>query len=170
MAVTDIGVSLIASALRGNVTIEGWWDDITIRSLSKQGKIHWPMEPDGVLILRVGDTRQVFMIEADMGTESVESNRANSWSTKMSNYRTYFSSIRKTDPWLGSYPQPQVLTVTPSARRLSNLMQSTAKQGGRSSYWFSQQEFLEPPYGGFDEVWQRIGLDGYFSVLERFPS
>lgn len=170
MAVTDVGISAIAACLRQSVTIERYWDDMTIRSLSKTGKLHWPMEPDALIILRRNGHAEALLVEVDLGTESVESARSNSFSTKLSNYKTYFKSQRATDPLLGGYPQPQVLIIAPSQRRLQNLQEATAKSGGRSSYWFTTQELLQPPYSFFDGVWQRIGLDSYHSLMERFPS
>lgn len=55
-------------------------------------------------------------------------------------------------------------------RRLPNLMQITGERGGRSAYWFTTTEFLEPPYSFFDQVWKRIALPGYYSPTERFAS
>ncbi len=170
MAVTDVGVSALGAITRAGMTMEVWLDDVAIRSLAKRGQIHWPMEPDALIIIRYGEIRQAFFIEVDMGTESVESARANSWSTKMAKYKEYFKSGRQQDPWIGSFPQPQVMVATTTDRRLLNLRESTAKSGGRSAYWFTCLELLEPPYSFFGTVWQRIGLDGYYSPTERFGS
>jgi hypothetical protein len=107
----------------------------------------------------------------DMGSESVDSPRANSWSTKMGKYKTYFTTQRKTDPWLKDLPQPQLLTVTTGGHtRLSNLRETTAHGGGRSAYWFTESKHLEPPYSFFGEVWQRIGLEGYHAIVSLFAS
>ncbi len=62
------------------------------------------------------------------------------------------------------------MVITPSDRRLANLLETTRMVGGRTSYWFTTQELILPPYSFFGSVWQRIGLDGYYSPTERFAS
>ena len=170
MAIIDAGISAMAAASRAGITVDVWLDDLTIRSLSKRGQITWPMEPDFLLVLRYEDHREAFLGELDMGTESVDSNRANSIASKLTNYKQYFTSMRANDPWLKDLPQPQVMLVAPSERRLESLKEATAKSGGRSAYWFTTSTLLEPPYSFMGEVWQRIGLDGYYSPAERFVS
>lgn len=170
MAITDVGVSAMAAASRYGMSVEVWLDDMAIRSQSKRQALDWPMEPDALLVMSHQGMRRALFIEADMGTESIESNRPNSWRTKMANYKTYFAALRRSDPWLKDLPQPDVMTVTISERRLAHLMEATAKVGGRSAYWFAVAEHMEPPYGFMSQVWQRIGLEGYYSPTERFAS
>lgn len=171
VALLDVAVSAFAAAGRGGVSVEVWLDDVSIRSLSKRGQLDWPMEPDALLVLRYGDNRQALFIEVDMGTESVDSPRQNSWSSKMSRYKTYFATLRRDDPWLKDLPQPQLLTITTGgAKRLANLKDATARGGGRSAYWFAETRHLDPPFSFSGEVWQRIGLDGYHSVFSLFAS
>lgn len=171
MALLDVGVSAYAAASRSGVIVEAWQDDSSIRSLSKRGRISWPMEPDALLVLRHGSQRQAFFIEVDMGTESVDSPRVNSWSSKIAKYQHYFAALRKDDPWLKDLPQPQLLTVTTAGDvRLRNLMEATRAQGGRSAYWFTREVYLEPPYSFSGEVWQRIEHEGYHSIHSHFSS
>ena len=170
MGVIDAGISAMAGAGKYGMELSVWLDDVEIRSLSKQSKLIWPMEPDALLVIAYGQTRRAFFLEVDRGTESVASARANSFSTKMGKYKHYFQSLRQVDPLLGELPQPDVMIITTSQQRLQNLQTAAAKSGGRSAYWFTTQELLEPPYNFFGVVWQRIGLDGYHSPTQRFAS
>jgi hypothetical protein len=170
MAIFDAGISTYAGVQSSAVTVETFLYDNQIRSLSKRGKIQWPMEPDFVIILRYGDDRMVLMGEVDRGSEDVESTKKNSLSTKAENYKHYYTALRKTDPWLKDFPQPQTMFIFDSQRRLENAKAMIARCGGRSSYWFALSAHLEPPYSLSGEVWQRIGLDGYYSPLSLFTS
>jgi hypothetical protein len=168
--VIDVGVSAFAAATRSPVKVETWIDDLTIRSMSKRGQLKWPMEPDFVLILTYEKQRIVLLGEADMGTEDMESARPTSLSSKYENYKTFYRTVRPHDPWLKELPQPHTMFIFQGERRLENALEMIARKGGRSSYHFTLQKHLEPPYSFYGEVWQRIGLEGYHSVMELFTS
>jgi hypothetical protein len=170
MGIIDAGISAMVGAAKYGMQVEVWLQDMDIRSLLKSDQLYWPMEPDAFLVLRYGEARRAFFVEVDRGTMSGQSPRPNSWSTKMEKYRTYFQSLRSTDPWLKDLPQPDVMVVTTTEARLANLMKATGNAGGRSAYWFTTADLLEPPYSFFGRVWQRIGLDGYYTPTERFAS
>ena len=170
MTIIDAAVSALAYASLSGLGVDVYLDHLTIRSMSKTHALDWPMEPDALLVFSYGPVRRAFFLEADMGTESVDSTRANSWRTKMEKYRHYSSALRQTDPLLHHLPQPDVMVITPSDRRPANLLETTRMVGGRTSYWFTTQELILPPYSFFGSVWQRIGLDGYYSPIERFSS
>jgi hypothetical protein len=170
MGITSAVISAYAGAPEHGLTIETYLDDRAIRSLSKQGKIHWPMEPDFLLILRMGELRQVLFGEFDNGTESIDSPRANSLSTKYDNYRTYYASQRRDDPWLKHYPQPQTMFIFDSQIRLENARQMVGNRGGKSAYWFALAQHMEGELGFLEAVWQRIGLEGWRTPTELFTS
>ena len=170
MSITDAGISAMVGARHHGYILYSWLADMEIRSLVKRDELYWPMEPDGLLILSYMGIKRAFFLEVDRGTESIQSPRANSFSSKMQKYRTYFQSLRPTDPWLKSLPQPDVMIITTSQNRLTNLLAATAQAGGRSAYWFTTQEHVEPPYNFFGQVWQRIGEAGYHSPAIRFAS
>jgi hypothetical protein len=168
MGIINAGISAMVGANRRGYRLEAWLLDMDIRGLLKRDELFWPMEPDAVMVLSNNGNKRAFFIEVDRGTESGQSPRANSWSSKTDRYGTYFKALHQTDPWLKHIPRPDVMVVTKGHQRLLNLMGVTRKSEGRSAYWFTTSELLEPPYNFFGEVWQRIGLDGYFSPTERF--
>lgn len=170
MGTRDAGISAVVGAWHNHMQVVTYLDDSQVRSLSKQGQLKWPMEPDFVLVLRYGQVRRVLFGEVDRGTESGKSTARNSWQSKMDKYKLYFQALRKDDSWFKDYPQPDVMIVTPSDRRLDNLKAVTGDRGGKSAYWFTTAELIEPPYSFFDQVWQRIALPGYYSPTERFAS
>jgi hypothetical protein len=170
MGIFDACVSLYGASSRTGAVVETLLLDRDIRSLSKRGKIHWPMEPDFVLVLRLGEDRMVLMGECDNGTESIESPRVNSLSTKIDNYKLFYRQMRRGDPWLKDFAQPQTMLIFQSQQRMLNAMEMVASHGGRSAYWFTLAEYLEPPYSFLGEVWQRIGLEGHHSPTSLFMS
>jgi hypothetical protein len=170
MSIKDALISVVANAPANHLEVEVVLDDMAIRSMRKSGQLDWPMEPDFVVILKYGEKRWVLFGEVDMATESVVSPRANSWSTKIGKYKTWSAAMRQNDPWLGQFSQPDVMVIAPSVRRMYSLLEATRQAGGRSAYWFTTTEYLEPPYSFLGEVWQRIGLQGYYSPTERFVS
>ena len=53
----------------------------------------------------------------------------------------------------------RVLTVTTSARRLSNLQAVTKAEGGRSRYWFTTREKLSPETVLQAPIWYKADGD-----------
>ena len=170
MGIIDAGISAMVGARVNGYEVVSWLSDMDIRSLIKTDRLYWPMEPDALLVLSHNGQRRAFFLEIDRGTESGLSPRANSFSTKLGKYATYFKALRATDPWMKGLPQPDVMVITTSNQRLQNLKRITADGGGRSAYWFALAEHVEPPYNFMGSVWQRIGGEGYFTPTERFSS
>lgn len=170
MAVLDAGVSVVAAALRKDVVVERYWDDMTIRSLIKAKRLDWKVEPDSLIVLCHGTIRRAYFLEIDRGSESVASPRENSWETKMGKYKYFFQVTRQTDPYLSQLPQPKVLTICHNPGRYDNLKRVTGNVGGRSAYGFTHAEYTLPPYSFFDQVWEFIAVPGYHSILEDFSS
>ncbi len=168
LGIRDAGISAIVGARDNHLKVVTWMDDYLVRQMSKKGLINWPMEPDGVVVVEYGDIRRVFFIEVDRGTMSGDSDKPNSWKTKMGKYKQYFQSLRYDDKWFCDYPQPDLMVIAHSERRMENLMKVTGDVGGRSSYWFTTADFMEPPFNFFAQVWRRIALPGYYTPAKQF--
>ncbi len=169
LAINDVAVAAIAGAEKRGLVVEVWQDDAQLQSLKEEGKVGFgDFCPDGLLILRQGETRAVYLIEADRGTESVRGNAPNSWERKMRRYGSYLKHRYPTDPAFPGLPQPLVLTVTTGPERLVNLLRATHDAGNRCAYWFTTREWIEPPYDFFDLIWKAPTLDEFVSLADHF--
>ena len=89
-----------------------------------------PVRPDGYLVYRTPGRQLHAFVEADLGT--VTNKR---WAVRVQAYVAYrLSGAFRQRYGISSF---RVLTVTTTARRLSNLLRTTEKAGGKSLFWFA---------------------------------
>lgn len=119
------------------------------------------------LIMVVGERRVPLLVEADLGTESIESPAPNSWATKYARYAHYLKREFGNDPLFDGCVKPLVVTLTTSDRRLSNLAGAIEGWGGQRSWWFSTFTALNPLF--FQEpgfVWRVPTVENAMSLSD----
>lgn len=132
--INDIRLAFHLSASRqpGN-RLAMWLDDRQaadrLPDASQRGG--WlPVRPDGYLVYQTPGRQLHAYIEADLGT--VTNKR---WAVRVQAYVAYrLSGAFRQRYGTSSF---RVLTVTTTARRLSNLLRTTEKTGGKSLFWFT---------------------------------
>lgn len=143
LRVNDFRVAVnIACERTGAAELSGEWiDEQLLRDLKQRVKIPYPSDPDrhfdcpivadGFFGLEFGNgSRQFFMLEIDLGTESNAR-----FALKVKAYKEYLESGKFREVFEGKIFK--VLVVTTSARRAENLMKAARKAGDRTTFWFT---------------------------------
>lgn len=95
-----------------------------------------PVRPDAFFGLKTDQGKSYFFLEVDMGTESLKR-----FAKKIIAYKQYWKSGKYTQKY--GYKHFRVLTVAESERRLVNLIDATAKAGGKSMFLFTTFDGIE---------------------------
>ena len=140
LAIRDALIFLTRLCLGAGIPIH--WFTFQTRELIQARQTVMRHAPD--LIMIVGERRVPLLVEADLGTESIESAAANSWATKYQQYVTYLKKDFGNDPLFEDCAKPLVVTLTTSARRLGNLVSAIAGWGGQRSWWCTTCEAINP--------------------------
>lgn len=169
LMISDIGIALARSAEFHRWRLEAWLDDHELAGLQATKQISFPgFVPDACVALAHQDTRRLYLIEADRGTEPVASEAANSWRTKMRRYRRFLTGAWPADPFFAAQPRPLLLIVTTSPTRLEQLLAETAAVGPAARSFVTLAEWLEPPYDALHLIWRRPdGGDQFVSLLDE---
>lgn len=111
-----------------------------------------PVTPDSFFGLKTEQGISYFFVEVDMGTETLKR-----FSEKIIAYKQYWKSRKYTEAY--GYRHFRVLTIAESERRLVNLIDATAKAGGKNMFLFTTFAGIEKAILG--EVW--------FSAVSESP-
>jgi hypothetical protein len=133
--------------------------------LTQTGRSSMQLAPD--LILVVGERKVPLLVEADLGTESIESAAPNSWATKYKQYVHYLKHDFGNDPLFEGCVKPLVVSLTTSDRRLNNLVEAIEGWGGQRSWWCATFTAINPLY--YREpglVWQVPTVDRAMSLSD----
>jgi hypothetical protein len=160
LAVRDALVFLTRLFLDAGIPIH--WFTFQTRQLVNEKQTAMHHAPD--LIMIVGERRVPLLIEADLGTESIESTVGNSWATKYQQYGNYLKRDFGNDPLFEGCVKPLVVTLTTSDRRLTNLVGAIKGWGGQRSWWCSTFEALSPL------IYQEPGLVWWVPTVDRVMS
>lgn len=163
LAVRDALLFLTRMFLGATIPIH--WFTFQSRELIQSRQTTMGHAPDVIMI--VGKRRVPLLIEADLGTESIESDAANSWATKYQQYATYLKNNYGNDPLFDGCAKPLVVTLTTSDRRLANLVEAIEGWGGQRSWWCSTFTALNPLF--YHEpglVWRVPTVDRDMSLSE----
>lgn len=161
-----------AVRLQGGVVHE-YWDEHDVRKLSRQkhDPLGWSgLEPDAVMVGKLGHVRHAFLLEIDMGTEPVQSQSANSIRSKVARYREFFKQDRSNDPRLAEVRHVTLHVVGPSEARIETIREEVERQAGGDSFWFSTFEWTQLPYSFLGQVWQVSQRPNYHSPMVLFKS
>lgn len=119
--------------------IATWWDDRVLAGRKRQGLLHLPTIPDGLLVIENLSTGKYFpcLVELDLGTESVVSRGRTQRDVahKIESYLDYLTHDFRSD--FGIDAPPVVLIVASSERRLASLRAVTRQLGGGGRFWFA---------------------------------
>lgn len=169
LMVSDIGIALARSAAFHHYQLEAWLDDHDLAGLQAGRQVTFPgFVPDACVALAHRNTRRLYLIEADRGTEPVASEAANSWRTKMRRYRRFVDGTWPADPFFAAQPRPLLLIVTTIPARLDHLRAETGSVGPAARSFLTLAEWLEPPYDALHLIWRRPdGGDQFVSLLDE---
>lgn len=164
--------------------IATWWDDRVLAGRKRQGLLHLPTIPDGLLVIENLSTGKYFpcLVELDLGTESVASRgrTQRDISHKIAGYLGYVTREFRSDFDIDA--PPVVLIVANSERRSASLREVTRDMGGGGRFWFAtlnRLRGLEGVNGGqtspsavhegtfWMSQWQPAHEDGLRSLASR---
>lgn len=118
-----------------------WWS-FDSRAWIAQGHTSLIQAPD--LIFVAGEQSVPLLVEVDLGTESIDSDAANSWRTKISRFENYMRDLAGNDPLFESCSKPQILIVAPVGERIRNLHAAVSTWGSPGHWWISSSAGLDP--------------------------
>ncbi len=173
LAVNDVAVALIGECAVRDTPVVSWLDDAQIKELRTARRLgNLPFEPDGLAVIQSGTTLVPLIVEVDLGTESIDSDAPNSWTSKMTRYQTYFRTGYPTDPLFAGMTRPIVLTATTVPARLGRLLEATANVGGKQAYWATCLDWFAPAdiaetRNLTDAIWRITGVDGFASMADH---
>jgi len=175
LALNDVFVAFKLGAPRVGWELKQWVDDRTLRRNHASDRVRiadhegheleTALIPDAYLVLSLPDPLTGverwlhFFIEVDRATEIVgdTSRSRRSWQRHIRAYNAYLDSVAVESRYRTR--SIRVLTVTTSARRLSNLQAVTKAEGGRSRYWFTTREKLSPETVLQAPIWYKADGD-----------
>lgn len=157
LRINDFRIALTLAAEERGDEIVVWVPERKLRELGEKVEDErgrkYPVVPDAYFIYQDGETdkKAHFFLELDRAT--MENRR---FAKKIKAYILYWQS--------GAYQERyrtrslRVLTVTTSRRRLRNLKETTEDTGGKSMFWFTTFEELDPERI-LGSVWEVAGQD-----------
>lgn len=108
-----------------------------------------PVRPDGYMVYQTPGRQLHAFVEADLGT--VTNKR---WAVRVQAYVTYrLSGAFRQRYGISSF---RILTVTTTAKRLSNLLRTTEKAGGKNLFWFTTWSDLAA-HSPLSAIWSVAG-------------
>jgi hypothetical protein len=138
LMINDVRIAVTLAACRPGYGVEAWVGEDELKatpdyvsittSSGRQRRV--AVIPDSYFVLRLGDRRAHFFLEADRAT--VSNTR---WRDRIRAYRVYTESGRYTERY-GTHSL-RVLTVTTGPQRLANLKRTTEDVGGGQLFWFT---------------------------------
>ncbi len=159
----DVRIAMTQAAQQHGHQIIRWLDEREIKKMRERVPVpgkrrrNLPVTPDAFFEHKIGEKRNGFFLEMDMGTMALRR-----FKDKVRAYLIY-----KRD---GHYEKRfgmhslRVLTVTTSMRRLRNLKKATEQIDGRSLFWFTTTEKLAGDWL-WEPIWFVAGKENTASLF-----
>ena len=118
-----------------------WWS-FDSRAWMAQGQTSLIQAPDVIFV--AGEHSVPLLVEVDLGTESIDSDAANSWRTKIARYENYIRDLAGNDPLFDGCSKPQMVIVAPPGERARNLHAAVTSWGSPGQWWITSPGAIEP--------------------------
>lgn len=160
LKINDVRIEFSQAAEACGYRIEKWVEETHLKSQEMKdyvsvigetgGRLRVAVIPDAYFVLNLGDRRAHFFLELDQATMSNKR-----WKMRIGAYLTYVQSGKYQERY--QTHSLRVLTVTTSAKRLTNLKKTTESAGGREVFWFSTLDQVLSNQALFSPIWQQAG-------------
>jgi hypothetical protein len=123
------------------LTVSHWWNDRVLAARKRKGQLSLATVPDALLVAHHPGLNRDFpwLIELDLGTETVQSTRRRpDVTTKIEGYLDYSGPAFQHE--FGMRGTPVVLFVTDSEPRLRSLKAAARRAAARGRMWFTTLE------------------------------
>lgn len=176
LALADVRIAIERAAMKNDVCIEAWRDDVELRHARDWDSVmvasedghqeRIPINPDGHFILVAAHGRGHFFLELDRSTETV----GKTWRRKILSYKQYVLSGRFQQRYGGTQAQTalRILVITLSWERTQNLKAAAEKYGQPDAsplFLFSRISDLVAKDPFTFPIWLRAGYTGVHTLL-----
>jgi hypothetical protein len=174
LSTNDVRIAIVRAAHAHGWTLEAWLDDRTLKKAELDyveiGDGSGPRRraavvPDGYFALSDGTYIYHHFLELDRGTVTADAAARDKrdWARKVQIYLEYYRSGK----FQARYRTKscRILTVTTSPARLATLKRTTEAAGGRTRFWFTTLDQVEPDRVLTQPIWSAAASDSQHSLV-----
>jgi len=175
LATNDVRIAIEVAVGEEGLVLQRWLDEKTLKSREMKESVEIrssggrttmaTIVPDGYFKLSDGEYEYHHLLEADRGTETVQSAKfgRRDFTRKIRGYLAYYASGRYEAKY--GARSMRVLIVTTSRKRMANLRALTERVGGGEQFWFTTFDEISPNTVLTEPIWEKAGHVGAHPLI-----